>query len=131
MVPEPLHLTPIQQAGAILGSVGLLVFVALQIYRGKLREDYGALWFTAGGATVLLSVWQDGLRLVAQTLDAVTLTAPVFLLSIGFLTIVAIHYSVRFSELSTQVHDLAREIALLRVEHPEGAAPAARANVDH
>ena len=131
MVPEPLHLTPIQQAGAILGSVGLLVFVALQIYRGKLREDYGALWFTAAGATVLLSVWQDGLRLVAQTLDAVTLTAPVFLLSIGFLTIVAIHYSVRFSELSTQVHDLAREIALLRVERPEGAAPAARANVDH
>ena len=130
MVPEPLHLTPVQQAGAILGSIGLLGFVALQIYRGKLREDYGALWFTAAGATVLFSIWQDGLRLVAQAFDALTLTAPIFLLSIAFLTVVAIHYSVRFSELSSQVHDLAREIALLRLEPPGVAAEAPPAGVD-
>jgi uncharacterized protein DUF2304 len=124
MPPEPLHLTPLQQAGAILGSITLLAFVGLQIYRGKLREDYGALWFTAAGATVLLAVWQDGLRLVAQALDALTLTAPIFLLSIVFLTVVAIHYSVRFSELSAQVHELARELALLRSERDEGVIKA-------
>jgi hypothetical protein len=118
-VPEPLHLTPLQQAGAIAGSIALLVFVIVLIYRRRLREDYGALWLAAALATVVFAVWQDGLRLVAHLLDAVTLTAPIFLLSILFLTLIAIHYSVRLTTLSRNVHDLAREIALLRAQRGE------------
>lgn len=127
-MPEPLHLTQLQEAAAIAGSVGLLVFVAFLIYRGWLREDYGALWFTAAGVTVLFALWQDGLRLLARSLDAMTLTAPIFLLSIVFLTAVAIHFSVRISQLSGQLRDVAREIALLKLDRtdvhdePGGAA---------
>jgi hypothetical protein len=113
-VGEPLQLTPVQQIAAIAGSIGLLVLVLVLIYRRKLREDYGALWFAAAVATVLLALWQDGLRLLAEALQAVTLTAPIFLLSILFLALIAIHFSVRFTTLSGQVRDLAREIALLR-----------------
>jgi hypothetical protein len=123
---EPLHLTPLQQAAAVAGSIGLLLFVIYLIYRGRLREDYGALWLAAATATVIFALWQDGLRLLAATLDAVTLTAPIFLLSILFLTVIAIHFSVRFTTLSAQVQHLAREIALLRArEHSASPTPSA------
>ena len=58
----------------------------------------------------------DGLRLVAHAFDALTLTAPVFLLSILFLTAVALHFSVRLTRLSRDASALARELALLREE---------------
>ena len=113
---DPLHLTAVQQAAAIVGSLILLVTVSVLIYRRALREDYGALWFTAALVTVIFAVWQDGLRLVAHELDAVTLTAPVFLLSILFLTAVAVLFSVRLSRVSRDASDLAREFALFRAE---------------
>ena len=113
---EPLHLTPLQQTAAIIGAIVLVGFIVYLIYRGKLREDYGAIWFAAAVVTLILAVWQDGLRLIAATLDAVTLTAPVFLLGILFLIAIAIHFSVRFTTLSGQVRLLAREVALLRAK---------------
>lgn len=113
---DPLRLTAVQQAAAIVGSVVLLVTVSILIYRRALREDYGALWFTAALITVIFAVWQDGLRLVAHALDAVTLTAPVFLLSILFLTAVAVLFSVRLTRVSRNASDLAREFALFREE---------------
>jgi hypothetical protein len=113
---EPPYLTPLQQALAIAGALALFALIVVLIYRRRLREDYGALWFTIGLVLVLFAAWQDGLRLIARALDAVTLTAPLFLLSILFLTGLAITFSVRLTDLSRKVTALARELALLRGE---------------
>jgi hypothetical protein len=85
------------------------------------------MWFLVGLLTLVAALWQDGLRLVARALDAVTLTAPLFLLSILFLTAIAIHFSVKLSEQAQQLKKLAQEVALLRSRadrrEPGAAAP--------
>lgn len=110
------YLTPLQQGLAIAGALVLFATILTLIYRRRLREDYGALWFTIGLAMVVLAIWQDGLRSIARALNAVTLTAPLFLLSILFLTGLAITFSVRLTELSRKVTSLAREVALMRAD---------------
>ncbi len=72
------------------------------------------MWVLVGLVTLVAALWQGGLRLVARALDAVTLTAPLFLLSIIFLTAIAIHFSVKLSEQAQQLKKLAQEVALLR-----------------
>ena len=112
----PLQLTPLQQAAAIFGAAILFVSILVLIYRRRLGENYGAMWFLVGLLTLIAALWQEGLRLVARALDAVTLTAPLFLLSILLLTAIAIHFSVKLSEQAQQVKKLAQEIALLRAQ---------------
>ena len=122
-----LHLTPLQQAAAILAAAILFVSILILIYRRRLGENYGAMWFLVGLLTLVAALWQDGLRLVARALDAVTLTAPLFLLGILFLTAIAIHFSVKLSEHAQQVKKLAQEVALLRAqaERPEQGSASA------
>jgi hypothetical protein len=112
----PLQLTPLQQGAAIVAAALLFVSILVLIYRRRLGENYGAMWFLVGLLTLVAALWQDGLRLVARALDAVTLTAPLFLLSIIFLTAIAIHFSVKLSEQAQQVKKLAQEVALLRAQ---------------
>lgn len=119
---EPGYLTPGQQIVAVIGSVALFAIVLKLIYDRHLREDYGALWFSVSLATLILALWQEGLRYVARVLQAVTLTVPIFLLAILFLTLIAIHFSVRMSQLSYQVHKLAQKIALLEAARSTASA---------
>jgi hypothetical protein len=112
----PLQLTPLQQAAAIVAAALLFVSILVLIYRRRLGENYGAMWFLVGLLTLIAAIWQDSLRLVARALDAVTLTAPLFLLSILFLTAIAVHFSVKLSEHAQQVKKLAQEVALLRAQ---------------
>lgn len=113
---EPPYLTPLQQTAAIVGAAGLFLLVIYLIRLRRLREDYGVVWFAASAAALLLAVWQDSLRFLARALDAVTLTAPLFLLGILFLTVVGIYFSVRLSRLSDDMKRLGREVALLRAD---------------
>ncbi|HEY7624599.1 MAG TPA: DUF2304 domain-containing protein [Candidatus Limnocylindria bacterium] len=123
----PLQLTPLQQAAAVVAAALLFLSILVLIYRRRLGENYGAMWFLVGLLTLVAALWQDGLRLVARALDAVTLTAPLFLLSILFLTAIAIHFSVKLSEQAQQLKKLAQEVALLRSRadrrEPGAAAP--------
>lgn len=114
---EPAFLTAGQQTVAIIGAIALFGIVLKLIYDRRLREDYGALWFAVSLATLVLAVWQEGLRYVARVLQALTLTAPIFLLAILFLTLVAIHFSVRLTALSFKLHKLAQRIAILEAKH--------------
>jgi hypothetical protein len=112
----PLQLTPLQQAAAIAAAAVLFVSILVLIYRRRLGENYGAMWFAVGVLTLIAALWQEGLRLIARALDAVTLTAPLFLLSILFLTAIAIHFSVKLSEQAQQLKKLAQEVGLLRAQ---------------
>lgn len=116
---EPMTLTPIQRAMAIAGAATLLVSVLYLVYRGRLREDYAALWLVVATVTLLFAIWEQGLRQLALTLDAVTLTAPIFLLAIAFLAGIALHFSVRLSDQSRRLTRLAQDLALLRHDHED------------
>lgn len=118
---EPLTLTPIQRGAAIAGGAMLLAVVLWLVYRGRLREDYAALWLAVAFLTFIFAIWEHGLRLLAQALDAVTLTAPIFLLGIAFLAAIALHFSVRLSDQSQRITRLAQDLALLRHDREERA----------
>ncbi len=119
---EPARLTATQQAFAIVGAVILVALVIRLIYGRRLREDYAALWFGFSILIFVFALWQEGLRVIARALDALTLTAPVFLLSILFLILIAIHFSVELSRTARRVSSLAQRIALLESAPPEGTA---------
>ncbi|MBI4346372.1 MAG: DUF2304 domain-containing protein [Elusimicrobia bacterium] len=119
---EPASLTANQQALAILGAVVLLALVMKLIYDRRLREDYAGLWFAFTILILVFAIWEEGLRSVARALDALTLTAPVFVLSILFLTLVAIHFSVELTRLTRRLNRLAQRLALMEAsdKHGEG-----------
>ena len=118
---EPLTLTPVQRGTAIAGAATLLAVVLWLVYRGRLREDYAGLWLAVAFATFVFAVWEDGLRLLARVLDAVTLTAPIFLLGISFLAGIALHFSVRLSDQSQRITRIAQDLALLGHDREERA----------
>lgn len=113
-------LTPVQQAVAITGAVALFILVIWLIYRGRLREDYGAVWLVLAAIVVCLAVWQEGLRLLARAFDAVTLTAPVFLLALAFLTALALHFSIRLSDHDRQLRIIAQTIGVIEADRSDG-----------
>lgn len=106
-------LSPTQQLVAVTAAALLLVFVLVLVYRGRLREDYAAIWLVIAALALALSIWQEGLRGIARVFDSITLTAPVFLLAIGFLTVIALRLTVRLSDHDRRLKRLAQEFALL------------------
>lgn len=64
---------------------------------------------------MIVFIWRyDWLVLLTTAIGAVTSTTTLFLLAIFFLAVVNLHYSVRISEMSTRIKDLAQETALLQ-----------------
>lgn len=115
---EPASLTAGQQALAIAGAIVLLALIVKLIYDRRLREDYAGLWFAFAIVIVIFAIWEEGLRWIARLLGALTLTAPVFVLSILFLTLIAIHFSVELTRLTRRLNRLAQRLALM--ETPDG-----------
>ena len=66
---------------------------------------------------MVVFIWRyDWLLWLTDTIGAVTSTTTLFVLAIFFLAVVNLHYSVRISEMSTRIKDLAQETALLQHE---------------
>ena len=54
---------------AVVASIAVLVFLIVifeLIRRRKLQERYALLWLITGAVLLLLSVWRDALRLLAN-----------------------------------------------------------------
>lgn len=106
-------LTTHQQLFAIVtATVTFLVIIEL-VRRRRLREEYSWLWLLTGLTMILLVVWQRFLLLITRLIGAVTPVNTLLLFSLLFLLAIAIHYSVIISRLTTQVKNLAQELALL------------------
>lgn len=115
-------LSTTQQFVAIAAAGALLVVVVALVYRGRLREDYAAIWLGVAVLALGLAIWQEGLRAIARLFDSVTLTAPVFLLAIGFLAIISLRLTVRLSDHDRRLKRIAQELALLSPQVEEASA---------
>jgi hypothetical protein len=110
-------------------SLGVMAIVFQLIRRRKLREEYALLWFLAGSALIVVSLWPESLDWIAR-LAGVAYPPNVLLLAaiaLGFL--LAMHYSVSLSRLADQNKRLAQEVAILqeelrRSQHSENSARA-------
>ena len=91
-------------------SFGLILEL---VRRRRLREEYSWLWLLTAAIMVLLVVWFPLLRVITVLIGAVTPINTLLLFAVLFLFAIAVHYSVIISRLTTQVKNLAQELALV------------------
>lgn len=111
---------PIRQKLFFLAiAVALLLVILELVRRRRLRVEYSWLWIAAGASNILLILRYDLLIGVSTLVGAVIPTSTLFFLCILYLALLSLDYSVRLSDLTRQVKDLAQELALLRGERQE------------
>jgi hypothetical protein len=117
---------------AVVASIAAVVFliVIFELIRSRrLQERYALLWLITGGVILLLSVWRDALRLVAEQIGIAYPPSALFVVGFLFILVVLLHYSTVISELAERNVRLAQDIALLeeRLRMHERESDGARA----
>lgn len=107
-----------QMVAALLALL-MFAFAVDQVRRGKLKEEYSLLWIGVTAAMALLAFWGDLLIGITRLMGALNANSVIFLFGLGFLTLVAVHYSIRLSELTDRNKDLAQSVAILASELEE------------
>lgn len=107
---------PTRQIVVFLGLVLVLFVAILELVRRRaLRVEYSWLWIASCLTTVLFILRYDLLVELTDIVGAVVPTSTLFFLCILYLALLSLHYSIRISDLTHEVEDLAQEVALLRV----------------
>ena len=111
-------MTPHQKVFALFTAVLVFALILELVRRRRLREEYSWLWLLTGAVMIVLVVWYRLLLLVTWAIGAFSPVTTLLLFASLFLLAIAIHYSIIISRLTTQVKNLAQELALLsaRVE---------------
>jgi hypothetical protein len=95
-------------------AAGLFLLLIFELIRSRrLQERYALLWLVTGSVILLLSVWRDALRLVAEQIGIAYPPSALFVVGFLFILVVLLHYSTVISELSERNVTLAQDIALL------------------
>ena len=104
-----------QKIFASLLAILFLIIVIDLARRKKLRVEYSILWSLIAVVIVVLVFWYDSLVLITRMIGAVLPTTTLFIFGLMFLLFLNLHFSVKLSEMSEQVKNLAHEVALLTV----------------
>jgi hypothetical protein len=105
---------------AVLASASLLLYILEMVRRRRLQEEYSILWLAGGVIMLILSVKKDWLEWVS---DAVGIYYPpsfLFLISMFFILLILIHFSITISKLYQMNKRMAQELALLKQATGEG-----------
>jgi hypothetical protein len=97
---------------AIASALFLLVIFEL-IRSRRLQERYALLWLVTGGVILVLAIWRDALRLLAEQIGIAYPPSALFVVGFLFILVVLLHYSTVISELAERNVRLAQDIALL------------------
>jgi hypothetical protein len=115
------------QVVAIVGALGLLVFVLELVRRRALMERYALLWMFSSLVILGLAVWQDALTVLAEQLGIVSAPNALFFVALAFILLLLLHFSAAMSRLTDQSKVLAQRQAILEqrlseVEHARALA---------
>ena len=111
ILAEGLGLKP--QRIAVVATLLFLVLVIELVRRRRLVERYALLWISAALVLVVLAVWDGALDTLASALGILSPPNALFLIGLGALFFLALHFSVAFSRLSEETKILAQEVARL------------------
>ncbi len=106
---------------AVLTVVAVAVIVRM-VRRGVLKAKYTVLWLTVGLVLAVAASVPTLLDTVADRLGIWYQPTLFLMLAIGFLLLVAMHFSYELSRLEKRVRALAEELALLRGPVPDDTA---------
>lgn len=105
---------------AVLASAILLLYILEMVRRRKLREEYSILWLAGAVIMLVFSLKRDWLVRIS---DAVGIYYPpsfLFLISVFFILLILIHFSITISKLYQMNKRMAQELALLKQATGEG-----------
>ena len=100
--------------------IGVAIFLGIieLVRRRKLREEYSFIWLIAGFVFVLLALDDEILASIAGIV-AISLPAnALFFMALIFALLLLLYFSLRISALTTQVKNLAQQLALLQPHPP-------------
>jgi hypothetical protein len=101
-----------QMVAAVL-ALGMFAIAVDLVRRRRLGEEYSLLWIGVTAAMAILAFWSDLLLAITRLVGAASANSVIFLVGLGFLTLVAVHVSIRLSELTARSKDLAQAVAIL------------------
>jgi len=105
-----------QKIFAILVALVLLIIIIDLVRRKKLKEEYSFLWILTGFTIITVVLWYDILVYLTKLIGAVLPTSTLFLLSIIFIILILLHFSIRISTLNEQIKILTQELSILKTE---------------
>jgi hypothetical protein len=98
---------------AIVGSLGLLLFIIELVRRRKLKEEYSVLWLTTAVVLLLLAVSGGLRRSLTNAIGAISQASTLYFFGLIFVIFLLLHFSVRVSQLEKRVTAMIQEVALL------------------
>jgi hypothetical protein len=111
---------------AITGSGLIFLMVIELIRRNHLKERYSLIWLATAMVLIIFSLWRPLLHFISLKLGIFYPPSFLFLLAIGFLIVLLLHFSTVISSQSDQNKRLAQEIGILKsrlskIENKSGA----------
>src|SRR3954470_16066414 len=87
---------------AIIVTGGLFVLVFELVRRRRLMERYALLWLFSAAVLLALSVWRQLLELFAHAVGVAYAPSALFLVALGFILVLLLHFSLVISRLTDQ-----------------------------
>jgi len=101
--------------------IGLAIFLGIieLVRRRRLREEYSFIWLMTGFVFVLIAIKGDILLSLSDLVGIVLPVNMLFFLALIFVMLLCLYFSLRISALTTQVKNLAQQLALLQVKQDD------------
>ncbi len=101
--------------------IGLSIFMGIieLVRRRKLREEYSFIWLLTGFAFVLIAIKNDILIFLSELVGIIMPVNMLFFLALIFIMLLCLYFSLRISALTTQMKNLAQQLALLQVRNDD------------
>lgn len=109
-------MTPLQRIIAGVASVLVMILIVDLVRRRKLREEYSILWLAAGLLMIATAACGGFINMLAKMLNIEHPAYSLFVIALFVGMVLAIHFTVVLSKLTSQNWRLTQEIALLRTE---------------
>lgn len=103
-----------QKLFALTVCIVVFAVTVAMVRRRLLREEYSVLWLATSLVMFVFVLRYEWLVALTNLIGAALPTTTLFLGAIIFLILIAVQFSIKLSELSDKVKNLAQENALLR-----------------
>ena len=101
---------------AVVVTLAIFLLILELVRRRRLAERYALLWLSAAAALLVLSIWTDGLDVIADAMGVQEPANAIFILAFGVVFVLLLHFSVATTRLAEETKILAQESARLEQE---------------
>ena len=115
---------------AVVVVLAIFLLILDLVRRRRLVERYALLWLAAAFVLLVLSIWTQGLDLLADAMGIQQPANAIFILAFAMIFLLLLNFSVATSRLSEETKILAQESARLEQELREARGEGAGANGD-